>query len=291
MACNRTETENDMRHILSTASPGGDHTATRSRRPLRILTGVLALGMVSLSAGVAWADPPAALPAAAPAGDRTFQPARDYDSDGCKPSPAIGPDGTLNPGLKLGETPQKHCDDDAYLAPDKNNGYSRSRCNNGWCAYMYTFYFEKDQSTSGPAALGHRHDWEHIVVWTQGNTAKYVSVSCHDAYKGKGTAETRPAGKVRWEDTHPKVVYHKDGGLTHCFRFANTGDDRIENASGKWHYPSLVGWDNYPPGIRDKLMNADFGEATIGIRDKNNKFLNELTKSKDATGASIPLVL
>ena len=49
--------------------------------------------------GVAFADPPRALPASSAAADGKWQPAFDYDGDGCYPTPAIGPDGTIAPGL------------------------------------------------------------------------------------------------------------------------------------------------------------------------------------------------
>jgi necrosis inducing protein (NPP1) len=41
---------------------------------------------------------------------------------------------------------------------------------------MYASYFEKDQITLGPAALGHTHDWEHVIVWINNNEVQYVSV-------------------------------------------------------------------------------------------------------------------
>jgi hypothetical protein len=37
--------------------------------------------------------------------------------------------------------------------------------------------------------------------------------------------------------------------------------------TGGWFYPRLVGWEGYPAGYRDKLMNADFGSATLKIKD------------------------
>lgn len=44
-----------------------------------------------------------------------------------------------------------------------SNAYSRKRCNNGYCAVMYEYYFEKDQAVAGTFLGGHRHDWENIV--------------------------------------------------------------------------------------------------------------------------------
>jgi hypothetical protein len=42
-------------------------------------------------------------------------------------------------------------------------------------------------------------------------------------------------------------------------------------------------WDGYPSlALRDKLMNADFGSATIKITDKDDRFRTLLTASKPA---------
>lgn len=99
-----------------------------------------------------------------------------------------------------------------------------NRCNNGWCAHVYDYYFEKDVANTLFVSFGHRHEWEHIIVFVQNDQAKIVAVSEHGEY------DTRDADKIRWEgETHPKVVYHKAGLLTHCFRFAHPDDDAIEN--------------------------------------------------------------
>ncbi|MEU7004103.1 NPP1 family protein [Nonomuraea sp. NPDC046570] len=86
------------------------------------------------------------------------------------------------------------------------------------------------------------HDWEHVIVWVNSNEVKYVSASAH------GNWNTRWRDQVRFDPrgTHPKIVYHKDGGLTHAFRFANAADDTVENHTGGWFYPRLIGWNGYP---------------------------------------------
>jgi hypothetical protein len=199
-----------------------------------------------------------ALPKNPSQSDETFQPAMDYDKDGCYPASAIDATGKLNPGLKTTGAVNGSCHDASDLAND--NMYARTRCDaNGWCAHMYGLYFEKDQSVVGS---GHRHDWEHIIVWVKDSKPEYVSVSQHGGFK------TRPMSEVRFQDTHPKIVYHKDGGLTHDFRFATEGDEPPENDTHQWHFPALVSWNGYPATVRDKLNNADFGSATAAFRDK-----------------------
>ncbi|MFD8194683.1 NPP1 family protein [Streptomyces wuyuanensis] len=101
---------------------------------------------------------------------------------------------------------------------EQSNSYSRPKCNNGWCAIMYALYAEK---------------------------AKYVSVSAH------GDWLTRHGWDMRFDPsgTHPKIVYHKDGPGTHALRFADSADDAVENSTGGWFYPRLIGWEwGYPGG-------------------------------------------
>ncbi|GAA1035794.1 hypothetical protein GCM10009557_44720 [Virgisporangium ochraceum] len=90
----------------------------------------------------------------------------------CYPTPAIGPTGTLNGGLKPSGALNGNCRDRSDL--DNTNGYSRYRCDGRWCAYAYALYFKKDQVVNGIES-GHRHDWEHVVVRVENGTARHVS--------------------------------------------------------------------------------------------------------------------
>lgn len=125
----------------------------------------------------------------------------------------------------------------AYLSPSRPRAPTWViRCNNGWCAHVYDYYFEKDAAVQHAIdAGGHRHDWEHIIAFTQGDEAKIVAASKHGDY------DTKDADQVRWDGSHPKVVYHKDGGSTHCFLFGSEGDDKIEN-----HKVSSTSWSFHP---------------------------------------------
>ncbi|WP_113699537.1 NPP1 family protein [Nonomuraea lactucae] len=230
-----------------------------------VVAGLLLLGVVVLPASpaAAAADPPRALPQNATAADLKWQPTLDYDTDSCYNVPAIGPDGRISEGLDNQNTTNTgDCRDQSDL--DNTNAYSRQRCNSGWCVYLYDYYFEKDvmtQNVAGPGAGGHVHDWEHIAVWVRDDKAEYVATSAHGHY------EIRGADQVRWDGTHPKIVYHKDGTFTHAFRFATEGDEPPENHSGQWRRSTLVSYNGFPSGLRDKLFGHDFGSATIGIKD------------------------
>ena len=126
--------------------------------------------------------------------------------DGCYNTAAISPDGTLNPGRKLGGDVNGHCRDPPQI--ENANLYSRAKCNNGWCAIMYAGYFEKDQATLGPAAIGHRHDWEHIIVWVQNDVVQYVSTTQHSGCKWYPRSKVN--SKTHHQEFRPTILNFKE---------------------------------------------------------------------------------
>ncbi|MFI8004252.1 NPP1 family protein [Streptomyces sp. NPDC086010] len=221
---------------------------------------IVGLQSLTETAGAAVPDPPRALPQNATVNDLKWAPVTDYDMDGCYNVPAIGPDGAVAQGLPHDYTKtSSDCRDQSDL--DNTNAYSRQRCNLGWCVYLYDYYFEKDVAVESVVDTGHTNDWEHIAVWVKDGKAEFVATSAHGEYI------VHPADTVRWDGTHPKVVYHKDGALTHNFRLADAGDEPPENHYHNWRSPALVSYNGFPDGLRDKLFAADFGKATIAIKD------------------------
>ena len=238
----------------------------------RIVAGTAAIAIV-FTATAAYADSLDNLPQNAGGYEASFSPAYDYDTDGCYAVAAISPAGTLNGGLKTTGAVNGSCRDIWDL--DNSQTYARSKCNNGWCAIVYASYFEKDQAVAGSGLGGHRHDWEHVVSWVSqtSNQVEYVSTTQHSSQV------TYPRSQVRFDGSHPKAVYHKDGASTHFFRLANANDEPPENHYHNWRYPPLVDWNGYPTvALRDKLMNADFGSATIKIKDGSFEYLLNAAK-------------
>ncbi|WP_399946549.1 NPP1 family protein [Streptomyces sp. BBFR25] len=276
-----------MRHARTTASPslvvypGSPRRGFKSPSALawkidvmdkggfsqRIFVDALRKGVIAgvqpltETAAAAVPDPPKALPENATENDLKWAPDVDYDTNSCYNVPAIGPDGAIAQGLGHDNTTSsRDCRDQSDL--DNTNAYSRQRCNLGWCVYLYDYYFEKDVAVENVVdAGGHVHDWEHIAVWVKNGQAEYVATSAHGGY------HVHRASEVRWDGTHPKVVYQKDGGSTHNFRLANEGDEPPENHYHNWRRPALVSYNGFPDGLRDKLFAADFGKATMGIKD------------------------
>ncbi|UQC87654.1 uncharacterized protein CLUP02_13172 [Colletotrichum lupini] len=254
---------------LSTSSRQGQHALAK--------TALWLLGAALFSPSRALTlrqsvEPPTKLPEWATENDLRYQPALDFDTDGCYNVPAIGCNKRVSEGLSEGSGEWQGCRDEADL--DNSNVYSRQRCNNGWCAYMYDYYFEKDYAI-GPGT-GHRHDWEHIIVLVPDDSTvqKIVCASAHGGYDCKN------ADEVRWHnEVHPKIVYHKDGPSTHAFRFANEANDQLENHKKEWQLADLVSWNGFPtPDHRNILENHNFGSASFGI---GHQFADNLGKLVD----------
>lgn len=209
---------------------------------------------------------------------KKYQPVFDYDSDGCLPATAIDAGGFLNGGLDDSGPVTGQCRS-GHLG--KAQTYSRSKCNNGWCAFVYTLYFEKDMSCDNCTATSHRHDWEAAVIWQrQGtDTPVYASVSAHGGYTTTGFTSV-PRDGLRL-----KVVYHKDGALTHAFRFAKDGEVAEAWGDGGWDFPRLVSWNSYPgtsntwtASLQTKMQNATWGDANFPLKD--GRFNDELNRAK-----------
>ena len=207
------------------------------------------------------------LPENATAFQKNFEPVYDYDTDSCYPAAAIDPSGNLNGGLKptgpiTGECRSGHL--------GHANTYSRAKCNNGWCGIIYASYFEKDEASPG---IGHRHDWECMVVWVEqgADTPSYLSASRHGGFS------THPIADVPMSGRQVMAVYHKDGASTHAFRFAKWGET-AENDTGAWHQENLLTWDNLAPSLRTALNGSDWGNANLPLQD--SKFDDTLNKAK-----------
>ncbi|KAF4341655.1 hypothetical protein FBEOM_4393 [Fusarium beomiforme] len=236
-----------------------------------------------------------------------YQPLLDFDEDSCYNTAAIDQWGNVNFGMPVEQMfipyMSDYNRDDAEIRmrqdESKNgisqgsafsfgcrnfarlehaNAYSRYRCNNGWCAYMYEYYFEVDRSAKG-SRRGHVHDWENVVVFVKNGTEiTRVAPSAHGRYK---KATNQPV----LDRTHPLIVYHKDGWGTHCMRIAKEKERfKLENVYRLWQRAPLVGWNGYPSKhVRDRLSTADFGKATFKLID--SRFGDALKK---AAGKHVP---
>ncbi len=198
-------------------------------------------------------------------------PVFDFDGDGCLPSAGIGRDGQMNSGLKTSGSLGGDCRESDFLKT--SNTLHRYACKtveqDVFCAHSYALYFMKDQVVSGADAFGHRHDWEHTMVWTKNGVMTHGAYSSHGEMTIKPTAElpVNAEGKL-------KIVYHKDAGLTHALRFAKN-NEVAENPYGEFVTPPIVSWytltgnDLSNQIMRDKLNSYNYGSASIDMKDSS----------------------
>ncbi|MDX3572810.1 NPP1 family protein [Streptomyces sp. ID05-47C] len=248
------------------------------------LVGASAFALTLGLTGSAHASVPTPLSERTTSFQKQFQPVFDYDTDGCLPVAAIDINGNLNGGLDDSGSVTGQCRS-GHLG--NANTYSRAKCNNGWCAIVYTLYFEKDMSCADCTVTSHRHDWEAAVIWIRqgASTPSYASVSHHGDYTTSNFSDVAKDG-VRL-----KVVYHKDGASTHVFRFAGSGEVAEAWGDGGWDFPALVTWGRMGTGnngvdLQSRLQNATWGNANFPLKD--GRFNNELNSAKRGPAANIP---
>ena len=206
------------------------------------------------------------------------EPIFDFDGDGCLPSAGISRTGQQNAGLKTSGSLGGNCRDTWFL--NTSNTVHRYACkdtqNGDYCAHFYALYFKKDQVFSYFGG-GHRHDWEYAAVWTKNGLVTHGSYSAH------GDLFTKPVSELPMENSHLKIVYHKDGILTHALRFAKS-NETAETAYNRFVTPPIISWyelqgdgiDNQ--GLRDRLNQYDYGSATLPVKD--SRFLYNLNRFK-----------
>ncbi|MCV2886000.1 NPP1 family protein [Aestuariibacter sp. AA17] len=212
----------------------------------------------------------------------TIAPVFDFDGDGCFPSAGISRAGEMNGGLKTSGPLGGHCRSHDFL--NTSNTLHRHACleNQGdeYCGHIYMLYFEKDQVIPY-LGFGHRHDWEYAAVFTKNG------VVTHGTYSSHGDAITKPASELPFEGTHLKIVYHKDGALTHAMRFAKQPTEIAENPYGRFVTPTITSWYKIVgdglsnADMRYRLNNYDYGSAHISVKDSS--FLGSLNKAKPSS--------
>ena len=248
----------------------------------------LALGLAS-SLATAQSSPGgvehlAALDIALPAYEdiSTTHPVFDFDGDGCFPSAGIGRDGQMNGGLATSGSLGGDCRESDFLKT--SNTLHRYACKtvdlDEYCGHSYALYFMKDQVVAGADAFGHRHDWEHAMVWTKNGNMT------HGAYSAHGDMFTKPTAELPLDSAgRLKIVYHKDGGLTHSLRFAKSGEI-AENPYGAFVLPPLTSWFTLHGDslsnqeMRNRLNSYDYGSASIPSKDSN--FVSTLNSNRPA---------
>lgn len=121
-------------------------------------------------------------------------------------------------------------------------------------AIMYSWYFPKDEPSNG---LGHRHDWEGVIVYltdSTSSTADNIAAVCPSAH-GDWTCSTD--GYTLTDSTHPLIRYFSTWPVNHQLGLTGT-------VGGT---QPLVAWESLPSVASAALEDTDFGSANVPFKD------------------------
>ncbi|CRG91469.1 hypothetical protein PISL3812_08518 [Talaromyces islandicus] len=170
-----------------------------------------------------------------------------YVVNGCVPFPGVDAEGDTNAGL----APTGASDGDC----SSNTGqiYVRGDTYNGSYALMYSWYMPKDEPSDG---LGHRHDWEGVIVWLSSATstdASNVVAVCPSAHGGWDCTTS----SYTLSDSHPLIKYESTWPLDHsCGLTTTVGGTQ-----------PLIAWESLPAVAQTALDTTDFGSANVPFNE------------------------
>ncbi|CAG8252579.1 unnamed protein product [Penicillium nalgiovense] len=169
--------------------------------------------------------------------------------NGCVPFPGVDAAGNTNEGLNPTGSSSGEC--------SKNTGqvYVRSATSGGHYALMYAWYFPKDSPST---ELGHRHDWEGVIIWLSDSTstsASNVLAVCPSAHGGwdcttDGYTLDGTSALIKYESIWP--VNHSLGLTT------TVGGTQ-----------PLVAWESMSTVVQDALDTTDFGSGNVPFNEPN----------------------
>ncbi|EGZ21082.1 necrosis inducing-like protein NPP1 type [Phytophthora sojae] len=139
-------------------------------------------------------------------------------TNGCHPYPAVNAAGETSGGLQTNGAPSAGCKGSGW----GSQVYGRSTWYKGRWAIMYSWYFPKDSPST---TLGHRHDWEHVVVWIDNPAVanpKILAVT-PSAHSGYSKYAPPKAGTVTGNTA--KVNYESHWPVNHALDSTDVGGD------------------------------------------------------------------
>ncbi|TLD14563.1 necrosis- and ethylene-inducing protein 2 precursor [Venturia nashicola] len=178
---------------------------------------------------------------------------------GCVPYPGVDASGNTNEGLEPTGGSNSGC------GSSIGQVYVRGATAGKHYGLMYIWYMPKDEPSFG---LGHRHEWEGVIVWLSSSTATTatnivaVCPSAHGGWNCNTTTGFFLSG------TSPLIKYDSPWPINHQLFQTNM-------VGGK---QPLVAWESMSLTVRSALEHAKFGVATVPFKDST--FEINLAKAK-----------
>ncbi|KAJ6465764.1 putative necrosis and ethylene inducing peptide 2 precursor [Mycena sanguinolenta] len=168
--------------------------------------------------------------------------------NGCVPFPAVDAEGNTNAGLNpTGST-------DGDCTSSTGQIYVRSGTSGGHFGLLYAWYMPKDEVVSG--LIGHRHDWEGVIVWLSSSTSTSASNILAVCPSAHGNWDCSTDG-FSLTGTSPLIAYQSIFPLDHSMGLTTT-------VGGT---QPLIAWESLPAVAQEALMTTDFGAAIVPFKD------------------------
>lgn len=110
----------------------------------------------------------------------------------------------------------------------------------------------KDEPSDG---LGHRYDWENIVVWLSDESTSATLLGVAASAHGDYDTSTDPA----LSGNGPLIRYYSTWPLDHQLGFTST-------VGGQ---QPLIAWESLTAAAQTTLNEFDFGSAIVPFKDSN----------------------
>lgn len=167
---------------------------------------------------------------------------------GCVPFPVVDADGNTGGGLAPTGSSSGGC------SSHTGQVYTRAGWQDGAYAIMYAWYFPKDSPSPG---MGHRHDWEHILVWVDDPHGADPQIEKISYFRHGSYSHVDPSGN-NTAGTRPLVAYHHTWPLNHALW-------ETRDIGGQ---QPLIGWDDLSSEARSALSTVDLEAANVSIHDE-----------------------
>ncbi|CAN8106576.1 unnamed protein product [Discula destructiva] len=183
--------------------------------------------------------------------------------DGCVPFPAVDAAGDTSAGLSPTGDSSGDC------SSSTGQVYARAETYGGYYCIMYSWFMPKDEPNllEGTLGIGHRYDWENVVVVLSSESASATLVGMAASYHGDYNVCVGTACDKYLDGDHPLIQYYSASGLLdHSLGFTTT-------VGGT---QPLIAWDELPTAAQDGLTDKDWGDAIVPFLDSDfENYLSE----------------
>ncbi|KAG7394279.1 hypothetical protein PHYBOEH_005416 [Phytophthora boehmeriae] len=129
---------------------------------------------------------------------------------------------------------------------------------------MYSWYFPKDQPSTG---LGHRHDWEHVVIWIDNPDVANPKIIAVTPSAHNGYSKYAPPPADSMAGLAAKINYESHWPVNHALGMTTKGGE----------FQDLIMWEQLTDDARRALNEVKWGAANVPMNDGN--FQNKLKKA------------